>query len=484
MSSPYYLAIDVRGDITAAAAAEGSRSDAIRTQPILLGSGSAMPTAVYVAPDRLFFGEEAIARGDAEPSRLIRDFVPGVGDPAAVQTIDGERFAAADLYAWTVDNVAQRVASSRGAQPAGIWAVIPAWWVETQVDAVAEAFDRDGRTAVELITAPEALASRYARTDPSNPDLTLVVCDVDDHALQAAFVRQMPGTRSRQISPPIHSPISPSGAQDDAVDARAVDSVALALSAAGVEIDMIDAIVLSGASDRLGDFSRLLAARFGDPIETDPHPGWATAAGAALALGREEIAQLPAAPVVAAPPVRVAAPAWYRRPAWLAAIGVGAAALVSGAAVAGAFAIGSVAPSGGETDPPAADLSSTAERASSGTSTPTPSVTPQPTPDAVPPPTAADPIAPDSPTEPVSREAPDSATPSTPVLAPAPTNPSPTAAPPASTPAPTLTPDPTPSPAPEPTMEPSPTPEPTPEPEPTVPAPSPTPPDEPGGRAP
>ena len=454
--------------------AEGLGLDAIRTQLVRPESGYAWPTAVYISTDEILFADDALAHGLDDPARLIQDFITSVGDPSAVYTIDDVQFTATDLYAWTVDNIAGRVAAVRHAEPTGIWAVIPAWWSEDRVDALAAALDRDGRTEVDFITATKALASRYLLTDPANPDLTVIVCDVDEHALQAAIVRQVPGTRSRQISPPIHSLISPAWARDDAVDEHAVDLLALAVSEAGVDIDAVDAIVLAGFSERVADFGRLLAARFGDPIDTDPHPDWASAAGAAVALARE-IAPAGRRGNDGCSPRRAdlarAAPAWYRRPARLATIGVGAAALVSVVVVASAFAIGGIGPSETETDPPVSEISPIDERASTGVPSASPSATPLPTTDAAVPPTITEPSVPETPTAPVSRRpnspAPVAPVPSTPAVAPAPTTPDPPApAPPVDGSDPNATSTPT-APVPQPTVDPEPPVEPTPSPEPS-----------------
>jgi hypothetical protein len=523
MSSPYYLGIDVRRGTITAAVVEGSRRDAIITQGVQLESGYAMPAAIHIRPDELAFGEEALARGLVEPERLISDFVADLDQSDAVFLVDGEEFAAADLYAWAVDNVAARVASMRGARPAGIWVAVPAWWDDARIDAVADAFDRDGRIDPEFITAPEALARRYSEVDPSNPDLTVIVCDVDDRALQAVIVRQVPGTQKRRVGAPVHAPIS-ADSSDRAIDEHAIDTVVAALADTGVAIEAVTAIVLSGPPDRLEQFRGLLVERFGEPIEVDPDPEWATAAGAALALARQQFAaQAAAAQAAAAAAARAAAtgaavavagaatvaggagravtpttgatprPPWYRRPARLAGIGVAAAAIVIAGAVASAFAIGGTAPSATETDSPSSTVASPGPATGPAAPSASPSATPMPTADAVAPPTAPDSAAPDSavPESPRVRanpRIPSATAPRTPTTTPptvaAPSNPQPPAAPPASGPEPTTEPEPTtgPEPTPDPTTEPEPEPttppdppvDPTPEPDPTFVEPSPS----------
>ena len=521
MSSPYYLAIDVRREVITAAVAEGSKRDAISTRGVRLEpSGPGMPAVVHIGPEEIAFGGEAVSRGDADPGGVIRDFVSGIGRPDAVAVVDGKEFAAADLYAWIVDNVLQRVAETRGAAPAGVWVVVPSSWGDAEIDEIADAFDRDGQREVEFVAAPVALASRYSASQPSNPDLTLIVCDVDDSALQAAIVRQVPGTRSRRIGAPVDAPISSDAAQDT-LDERAIDTVVQALAATGVAIDAVDAIVLSGPSDRLEHFRRLLVDRFGEPIDTDPDPRVAAAAGAALALARRQLAAAtpvaPAAPVAraaaagaaaavgvgvgvassagapsakpASAPPAATAPPWYRRPARLVGIGVGAAAVAVTVAVAGAFAIGGIEPAGSEAESPASEVTDagpTNEPSATGAS---PSATSLPTsaPDAAAPPSAPDPVASESPGVRVNPRIPSAAAPRTPIpSAPpvaAPANPQAPAAPqvpPAAPPAPAPTPPVDPGPSLEPTSppaDPSPSPQPpsTPPTPPADPSPSPDP---------
>ncbi|HYJ48742.1 MAG TPA: hypothetical protein VEX12_02405 [Microbacterium sp.] len=487
MSTPFYLAVDIRTDTTTAAVAVGSDGDAIRVSGLTLGIGSTMPTAVYVGAEELYFGESAVERGVDDPERLIRDFLPGEGALDTPIVVAGEDFSRADLYAWTVDAVARRVAGERGAAPSGIWLVVPAVWSDAHLQVIADAFDRDGQ-AVDFIAAPEALAARYSQLDPADADLTLVICDLDERTLATSIERASPRRGSRPLAAPILASVLHDGVGKADLDQRAIDSIARGLQDAGVELGEVDAIVLSGVSERVGEFESLLADTFGDPIATDPHPALASSLGAALLLAREAgVLRAGAAPIPAVPLATVAlsAPAaigvthsaqsagtgiaskWYRRPVGVVALGVGV--LLAGAAtVGGAYAIGGIGSSvedarvtPGTTEVQVAnDPADSPAPATSPTTAPVPAPVPEPVP-----PTASEPE--DDSSAPANPRVPNAAAPRAPGTpgpvadpAPAPAEP----APPVVTPEPTPDPVPTttPEPEPEPTEEPTPTPEPTP----------------------
>ena len=412
MSPPYYLAVDVRSATTTAAIAERGTADAVRVSGASLGTGGTLPTAVYIGPDQLHFGEAALALGAGAPERLIRDFLPADGEAGTTFVVAGEEFSSADLYAWMVDAVTSRVSQERGGAPTGIWVVVPAPWSEMQLRIIAEAFDRDGQSEVDFIGAPEALASRYSQLDPSDSALTVIVCDLDETTLTTSIERISAGGASRPLGDPILAPVLDGGVGSSALDRRAVESVALGMHDSGVDLDDVDAIVLTGVSDRVDEFGRVLADRFGDPIATDPQPALAAALGAALLLEREATAAQLSAPAVrpaiGAPALVATAGArraqqpprtvrsWFRRPPGLVALGVGVAALVGGIAVASAFAIGGVAPPpGGGVTPPTSDVTDAepvddpGERATPA-ATATPTAPPEPAPTV--PPAIADPV--------------------------------------------------------------------------------------------
>ena len=402
MSAPYYLAVDVRAQAATAAIAEGGRFDAVRTDAVPLGESSTMPTAVFVAPDDLVFGDDAVVRGRAEPERLIGDFVSLIPDPAAVIVVDGEEFAPAALYAWMIDAVVTRVTRLRGAPPLATWAVVPVHWDDECVDAILDALDRDGHADVDVITVPDALTSRYAQVEPFDADLTLLLCDMDERALAAAVVRATPEGRSRVIGAPIVAPLSGDAGARAARDTHALDAIVAGLADAGVVVDDLDAILLSGPSTELARMEGLLADRFGDPIGTDSEPALAAALGAVLALAQEEIALRGHAPaLVTGAPVAVVSTAngrpatdthvvaavgrgrrWYRRPVGLLALGA-ASLVLAGAAFGSIFVLDAVASSGeGEAVPsPSRSVATLPSGASTGPAAPsaTPSSTPAPT---------------------------------------------------------------------------------------------------------
>ena len=452
----------------------------------MLQVGSTMPTAVYIGPEELLFGDAALERGDDAPDRLHRDFVRDVGKLDAVISADGEQFVPADLYAWVVDDVAKQVTEDRGAAPAGVWVVVPASWSDARIDAITEALDRDEQVAVDIVTVPEALAARYWQIDPADSDLTVLVCDVDQRSLEASIVRVLPGGGSRLIGAAVAASVALGAAGDPALDERAIESIVQRMDDAGIDDDDIDAILLSGASTRLGDFERLLIDRFGEPLDSDPIPGSAAALGAAFLLAREVITDAAAVAEAAASAPRTTAPssrpaaaaAWYRRPVGVIALSLGGVLVAGSLALASAFAPGGLANSGENrnTVERSSNLTNPGGRATSGPSpsvAASPSAIPQPAPSSSAP-AETDSAQPQQPRVRVNARVPRSAAP-VPV---APNDPVATP-PPASTPDPAPeTPAPSePSPTPSATAEPDPTPDPIPVPTPALdPIPVPTPP--------
>ncbi|MET0860544.1 MAG: hypothetical protein ABW091_05895 [Microbacterium sp.] len=430
-----------------------------------------VPTAVFIGPDELHFGEAALALGADAPERLIRDFLPAEGQVGTAVVVAGEEFSSADLYAWMVEAVTARVAHERGAPPAGVWVVVPAEWSEAQLDTLADAFDRDGQSGVDFVAASEALASRYSHLDPSDSALTVIVCDLDGTRLATSIERVSSEEASRPLGVPILAPVLDDGVGSAALDRSAVESVALAMNSAGVDVGDVDAIVLTGVSDRLDEFVRLLADRFGDPIATDPQPALAAALGAALLLEREATAAQPGAPAdrpTIAPAALVATAgssharhprttrSWFRRSPGLVALGVGVAALMGGIAVASAFAIAGVATPPGDTVTPAtsevAEAGPVGDPGARATPAATATPTAQPTPAPTVPPTIAEPVVREVPQTPARPRAVVPAPRAPATVAPAPAAPKP----PATTPVQTPVPEQTEEPVPETTEEPVP----------------------------
>lgn len=296
MSSPYVLSVDVRAGALSAAIAERGPDGEVHTTAVAVGRTATMPTAVFVSPDDLLFGVDAIAAGEAEPDRLVADFV---GDATGVLAIDGQEFARADLLAWLIDAAINQVEFAQDASPAGVWVVVPAEWNDDRLDEIMAALDRDGRTEVDFVTLPEALAERYDSLDPADAELNIIVCDADEHRLSAAIVRIVPGGEVSLLSAPVTAALGTDEALDDRLRA-AVESLGDALEAAGLDDDDLDAVVLSGSFAGLERVQQLLSEEFGDPIDIDPQPAMAAAHGAAFALAREGLESPAVGPTSAA----------------------------------------------------------------------------------------------------------------------------------------------------------------------------------------
>lgn len=460
MRTAFCLAIDVRSDVVSYAILEGVDTGDAHVPPPVGG----IPASVFVGDDELFFGAEAVARGAVSPDRLITGYLSAPADAPLI--VAGARFAPADLFAWTVDELRLRVIDEQGARPEATVVVVPGSWSESRVDAFAAALERDGNADIEFIDASEALAYRYSRRDPSDAAFTAMLCDADADAIAVTIVSVRPDGTSRRLGPPIAAALD----RDDELGVSlAVDEIARVLADRGIDAAGLDAIALSGVNRNLARIDSALDAAFGGPIARDPEAGVATVRGAAglLAFESAPLAILaPAGTVAAGPAATTAAAPRPRRWPWFAGAGVAAAVVVASAVVFVSAA--AVTTSDGPESEPSPVL--TAPGASNVTerSTPTPTSTPtDAAPQASPSPTASPSAEPRTaprvgPTAPARQPAPAPAQPVAPVAPPAPAppaapdpapvQPQPSAEPPVEQPDPSESPEP-PVESPEPPVE-------------------------------
>lgn len=430
MGSPYYLAIDVRPDAVTAAIAEPVGADCIGLSSLRLGVDGALPAAVFVAADELLFGDAAIERGAAEPDSVSRDFFPHEGAPDPSLVLAGEEFSRIDLYAWMVDAIVSQVAEDRGARASGIWVVVPDLWSDAQLDAVADAFDRDGRAEVDFITVSEALAGRFWQLEETEAtDLTAVIADLEERTLTTRIARISPDGGSMPIGAPIVAPVIQSGVDSAHLERLAIRSIIDGLQRAGIGLEAVDVISLSGASPRVDEFEQLLMDAFGDPIAVDPDPAAAAALGASFALARESdlaaaLVTVGASSLGTSHAVARSGPGstkWYRRAAPVAAIGIAAIVLAGGAAFASVAGFASGRSTGDDTE---ASQSGSTETASVNDAPPSaaPSESPSSTPSPVVSQAPPDPGAVDPPSAPANPRIPNPTpqVPSAPVTTPVP----------------------------------------------------------------
>lgn len=187
-SSTYVLAVDIGTSRTAASTARITTTGNIETRRFALGrQRESAPSAVFVAPDELLFGEAAERRGLAQPERLVREFKRRIGDDVPV-VVGSRGYAAEDLFAQTVSWVVDAVAEREGGQPEAIIATIPATWGDYRRSLVAAALAREISCPVELITEPVAAAWHYRATAPLGEDRVLAVYDLGGGTFDVALV--------------------------------------------------------------------------------------------------------------------------------------------------------------------------------------------------------------------------------------------------------------------------------------------------------
>jgi molecular chaperone DnaK (HSP70) len=92
----YWLGVDVGTTCTAAAICRQQPGQRVHLEVVPLGVRSAaVRSVVYLSrAGEVVIGEAAERRGAADPDRVVREFVPGVGDDMTM-VIDGVEYSAA-----------------------------------------------------------------------------------------------------------------------------------------------------------------------------------------------------------------------------------------------------------------------------------------------------------------------------------------------------------------------------------------------------
>jgi hypothetical protein len=186
----YWLGVDVGTTCTAAAICRQQPGQRVHLEVVPLGVRSAaVRSVVYLSrAGEVVIGEAAERRGAADPDRVVREFVPGVGDDMTM-VIDGVEYSAAALTAsvirWVVDRVAQR--ESGPAQ--GIAVAYPASWEPGTIGALAAALGAAGLPQVSFCTGAQAAAMSYSIREGIGAGNTIAVYDLGGGRFDAAVVR-------------------------------------------------------------------------------------------------------------------------------------------------------------------------------------------------------------------------------------------------------------------------------------------------------
>jgi actin-like ATPase involved in cell morphogenesis len=186
----YGLGVDLGTTYTAAAVNVDGVLETVR----LGGRGPEMPSLVFLRDDgEVLIGEAAQRRGEAEPTRLAREFKRRMGDPVPVRLGDTP-LAAHELTARLLRHVVAAVTDARGGPPSRIVLTYPANWGPYKRERLEEAVRLAGLPSVSsrlsLRTEPEAAAVRYAGTARVAAGETIAVYDLGGGTFDAAVLRK------------------------------------------------------------------------------------------------------------------------------------------------------------------------------------------------------------------------------------------------------------------------------------------------------
>jgi glycine betaine/choline ABC-type transport system substrate-binding protein/actin-like ATPase involved in cell morphogenesis len=178
------LGIDLGTTFTAAALVRDGR-----VEPVALGGshGTAIPTVLHLAGDRMLVGVDAARRAATEPELVVREFKRRVGDPTPI--VVGDRTVTAEdlmvrLAVWVVD----QVTTTEGAPPRATALTHPANWGDHKKELLQAALARAGVQIDRLVPEPVAAAHYYAAQRRLAPGSLLAVYDLGGGTFDAAVV--------------------------------------------------------------------------------------------------------------------------------------------------------------------------------------------------------------------------------------------------------------------------------------------------------
>ena len=182
----YGLGVDLGTTHTAAAVNVDGRVEAVE-----LGSHRPeIPSLVYLRPDgEVLVGEAAQRRGEADPTRLAREFKRRLGDPVPIM-LGGAPLSAHALTARLLSYVVEAVSRSQEAAPARIVVTHPANWGPYKRELLMQAVQLADLAAVTLRPEPQAAAVRFASTARVEVGETVAVYDLGGGTFDAAVLRK------------------------------------------------------------------------------------------------------------------------------------------------------------------------------------------------------------------------------------------------------------------------------------------------------
>ncbi|GIE99629.1 hsp70 family protein [Paractinoplanes rishiriensis] len=182
----YGLGVDLGTTHTAAAINVGGAVETVR----LGARRDEIPSLVFLRTDgEVLVGEAAQRRGEAEPTRLAREFKRRLGDPVPV-LLGGTPMSAHALAARLLRHVTDTVTHTQEAPPVRIVLTHPANWGPYKRELLQQAAGLADLPQVTLRTEPEAAAVRFAGTARVAAGETIAVYDLGGGTFDAAVLRK------------------------------------------------------------------------------------------------------------------------------------------------------------------------------------------------------------------------------------------------------------------------------------------------------
>ncbi len=182
----YNVAVDLGTTFTAAAIFAGQGPAAI----VQLGEQRSIPSIAYLAPTgEHFFGDEAAARANDDPSGVIREFKRRIGDPSPIETANGSA-TAAELTSGLLRHVLDLVGAQHDGEIAAVVLTHPANWSAAKRQAFRRSFDTTSFPPLHLLTEPEAAAAAFAGRANLQPGDIVTVYDLGGGTFDTAILRR------------------------------------------------------------------------------------------------------------------------------------------------------------------------------------------------------------------------------------------------------------------------------------------------------
>ena len=196
----YVVGVDIGSDSIAASVASDPGPDAAAPRSFMLDARRRTESALFVEDDgRAAIGAEAVARGRANPDRLLRGFVDRVGDDVPM-VVGSLLVAPEDAVAAVVRWVVDRVEDAEGSPAAGVALVHPVSWGPYRTGIVRGALARAGVVNAVLVPDAEAVAVTYSARQDVPAGTTIAVYDLAGESGRVQLFRTTGGGSVERLS--------------------------------------------------------------------------------------------------------------------------------------------------------------------------------------------------------------------------------------------------------------------------------------------